>query len=467
MWRSLIALAAAAVISTSGVRTAHAAAEVVVSSSGSQLVDVELSEGQLIRLSRPANAMFVANAEIADINVKSQRLVYVFGKKPGQTTLYALDAKDNVIANIKIKVSHNISQLNSAINQIIPGGRVNAMSVSGGIMLNGSVNSADDAENLLKVANRFLAENESVINRVSVTESNQVNLRVRIAEVSRDVVREFGLSWEGFAEIGDFLFGVATGTDFVPDGVTDGTAFIRPEGNAFFGSFNNSSVNVNTLIDSMAEDGLVNLLAEPNLTAISGETASFLAGGEFPIPMSREEDSIGIEFKQFGVSLAFTPTVLDGNRISMRVKPEVSQLSNNGAIVLNGFQIPALTTRRTETTVELASGQSFAIAGMLQDRDAHDISEVPGLSEVPILGRLFTSERFQREETELVIIVTPYLVRPQSQRQLVQTPSDQLFEAPPKTVIQEANRSLRQAVPLAAANNLRPGLVGPAGFLIE
>jgi pilus assembly protein CpaC len=222
-----------------------------------------------------------------------------------------------------------------------------------------------------------------------------------------------------------------------------------------FLNYNGGDLDLNALFDVLSQEGLVSLLAEPNLTALSGETASFLAGGEFPVPIAQEGDAnsstITVSFKKFGVSLSFTPTLLGENRISMRVRPEVSALSNEGAVQLSGFTIPALTTRRAETTVELASGQSFAIAGLIQNNTRHNADKVPGLGDIPILGELFKSDRFQRQESELVILVTPYIVEPVSDRRLA-APTDATFGA-------EGSSRL--------ATRKGTSLAGPAGFIIE
>ena len=359
---------------------------------------IELSEGRLLRLDRPANSVFVANPEVADVSVRSANLVYLFGRATGETSLYAIGRDGNVIANLRVVVAHNVRRLKEALSQLIPDGKINVVSVMGGIVLSGSVGTPADAENARRLATRFIAENEEVINRLAVTQSNQVNLRVRFAEVSRTIVNQFGFNWSVVTD-GAIDFALATANPVA--GVNQ--ALIRRQAGNF---------DLEVLFDALADDGLATILAEPNLTALSGETASFLAGGEFPIPVGRDDDTITIEFKRFGVSLAFTPTVLSESRISMRVQPEVSQLSAAAGLVLEGTQIPSLTTRRAETTVELASGQSFAIAGLLQDVARQDFSKYPGLGDIPVLGALFQSERFERDETELVIIVTPYIVKP-------------------------------------------------------
>ncbi|MFN3591441.1 MAG: type II and III secretion system protein family protein, partial [Thermaurantiacus sp.] len=222
-----------------------------------------------------------------------------------------------------------------------------------------------------------------------------------------------GFNWDGIGRIGDAAVGIAVGRPvFVPSesGLVLNT---RAEGaNNLVGTFANGDVDLSVLLDALDNRGLATVLAEPNLTALSGVPASFLAGGEFPIPVPQAQNVTTIDYKRFGVSLSFVATITDGNRINLTVKPEVSQLTSVGAISINGFMVPALTTRRVETTVDLASGQSFAIAGLLQNGSREDLKRFPGLGELPVIGALFRSRRFERQETELVVIVTPYLVRP-------------------------------------------------------
>jgi pilus assembly protein CpaC len=254
--------------------------------------------------------------------------------------------------------------------------------------------------------------------------------------------------------------------------VSDGLGnFLRsPTGaNSAFGSWRSGDDFVNTALDALAEEGLVNVLAEPNLTALSGETASFLAGGEFPIPIDSDEDGLEIEFKEFGISLAFTPTVLSSNRISLRVRPEVSDLSEKGAITINGLTIPALATRRAETTVELGSGQSFAIGGLLSTDIENAISKYPGIGDLPVLGALFRSSRFRSNETELVILVTPYLVRPVDEP-VMAAPTDG-YKAPSDIErilmgrLHSAQLQPGRGGPLSPEG--APRLAGPVGFVLE
>ena len=299
---------------------------------------LEIRKGQLLRLERPAAAVFVADPEVADVQAHSPTLVYVFGRRSGATTLYAVDDNEDVLLRREVVVEHHLSGLQSVIREVAPDSRIEVRSVDGGIILEGAVRDAVKAQELREIAGRYLGENETLINRLTVAAPTQVNLRVRVAEVSREVTKLFGINWEGIFSPGDFLFGLATGRAFTTGG---GLPFLRSSdaggvGNSLSGSYTNGDVSVNGIIDALEREGLVNVLAEPNLTALSGETASFLAGGEFPVPVGQDDDnSIQIQFKQFGVSLAFTPTVLNAGRISMRVRPEVSDLSDKGAIKLD------------------------------------------------------------------------------------------------------------------------------------
>ncbi|WP_119420721.1 type II and III secretion system protein family protein [Desertibaculum subflavum] len=440
----------------------------VVASGGNKLA-IEVSRGQLIKLNRPAAAVFVADPAVAEVSVKSPTLVYVFGKKAGDTTLYAVDERERVLLDLRLLVTHDLTRLNEQLRQTVPDAEVSATSVQGGIVLQGLVPNAGQAEDVQRIAQRFLAKDEQIINRITLTDSNQINLRVRIVEVSRDLVKRIGFNIDALTS-GKFAFGIATGAATTVGAFPGSAIATRTAGvNNIVGTGRVLGVDLNTVIDAMETEGLATILAEPNLTAVSGETASFLAGGEFPIPVPQDNTTITIQFKKFGVSLNFIPTILSGGRIALKVAPEVSQLSESGAIVLDGFSIPSLTTRRAETSVELASGQSLAIAGLIQNNMRTDAQKVPGLGDIPILGALFRSNGFRRNETELVIIVTPYLVRPVMPTAKLSTPVDGLIPA------NDVDRAVRGKVyreqigpgPSRAAGPTANGLIGPAGFVLD
>jgi pilus assembly protein CpaC len=406
--------------------------------------------------------VFVADPKIADIQVKSPHLVYVFGKKPGQTTLFAVGARENVLANVSVTVLHNLTQLRGAIRRLHPKGEIQVESVDGSVVIDGLVPTVSMADDIRRLALNFVDKPEHLINRLGITAPNQVNLRVRVAEVSRDVEKQLGFNWTAVGAIGSFSLGLATVNPFVVNTVT----------HALAGSVSKSGWDFNVLVDALEGEGLLSILAEPNLTAISGETASFLAGGEFPVLIPEGDNRVVVEFKKFGVSLTFTPNVIGQSRINLHVRPEVSQLSTEGAVSVplagGTLTIPSLTTRRAETTVELASGQSFAIAGLLQNNISHDISKFPGLADVPVLGGLFKSDRFQRNESELVIIVTPYIVRPASNKKLV-SPNDGMV--PPHDserffVGGTYRRNPKTGTPVNVDRHGKT-LIGPVGFQID
>lgn len=448
-----------------GVSAAHRASAAEIRGTAEAPIVLEASKGTLIRLDRAASTVFVADPEVADVQVKSPRLVYLMAKQPGETVIYAVDREERVLLNQRVSVSHNLSRLRATLKSMLPGSDVEVETMDKTLVLSGRVLSARDAEAAQRLAMRLVKDEKDLVNQISVVAPNQVHLRVRVAEVSRDILKQFGINWDAVFRTGNFLFGFATG---LPAVNALGQSLVRNNGtNSIVGGFRNGSIDLNGVIDALDDEGLITILAEPNLTAVSGESATFLAGGEFPI-LVPENDKITVEFKQFGVSLAFTP-VLVGERISLKVNPEVSQLTTTGAVQLAGFTIPALTTRRAETTVELGSGQSFAIAGLLQNNITRDVSKLPGLGELPVLGGLFRSDRFQRNETELVIIVTPYIVRPVDSKRL-STPTKGL--TPPNDTDRlyrgKTHRPrLEKEKRVVHGRGARDGLAGPAGFLID
>lgn len=429
-------------------------------------VTLNVREGRAIRLPAPAEAVFVADPAVADVQAQSPTLLYLFGKRAGTTTLFAVSGDQQVVLGREVVVRHDLDGLRDVLESAAPRAGLDLQSVSGGLILSGTVESATEAEELRLIAGRYLGEEETLINRLRVGSPTQVSLHVRVAEVSRETARLFGVNWDALFSPGDFVFGLATGRPIGPGG-TLANRLLSAGGTAgtLFGSFESGQVNVSTLIDALENEGLVTVLAEPNLTALSGETASFLAGGEFPIPVGADENEIQIEFKQFGVSLAFTPTVLSPDRISLRVRPEVSEISEKGAIRLRDLVIPALATRRAETTIELASGQSFAIGGLISNDTRSSVQKLPGLGDLPVLGTLFRSTSFQRNQTELVIIVTPYLVQPTAPDRL-RTPLDRLRPASDLERILNA-RLLKEGTAPGRPSPAPARLAGAAGFVLE
>lgn len=398
-----------------------ASAAVRAVGTGVDNLEVEVNKGVLVRLPSPAAAVFVANPEFADIAIKSPTLVYVTAKRTGETSLFAVDGNDRLLANVNLRITHNLGALNDALRRLIPDAAIDVSSIKGSIILDGSVATPDQAHEVLSLARQFLAENERIVNRLNVIGASQVNLRVRVAEVQRNALKRLGFNFDVLGIVGNFGFGLVTGRSIL-NTARDTFQLFGSDTSQAIGWYTSGSLDANTLIDALDNEGLITVLAEPNLTAISGETANFQAGGSFPIPVSNNDGEVSIQFKDFGILLSFTPVVLGPGRISLKVVPEVSALSTAGQISLNGYNVPSLETRRANTTVELASGQSFAIAGLMRRDTIQNMNGTPGLESLPIIGALFRSTQFQNNETELAIIVTPYLVRPSAQR--LSTPVD-------------------------------------------
>ncbi len=395
-------------------------------------VTLSVGAGRLVRLNGTMTDLFVANDAIADVQVRSPSQIYIFGKAAGNTTVYATDRAGRVVYSANVRVGQNLGSVDELLQLAMPDADIQATTLSGMVLLTGTVAQPDDAAEAERLVQTFVGESTQVVSRLRTATPQQVMLQVRIAEVSRSFARNVGVNLASGDTTNGFQFGIgqgrATGPQFTPGGplgvgVTEGAP-----GTSVITSINPGTtlglagrlfgLDLISAIDLAENNGHATTLAQPTLTALSGETASFLAGGEFPIPISQSLGSVTIEYKQYGVGLAFTPTVLEDGRISMRVRPEVSELTAEGAIRFNGFEVPALTTRRTETTVELGSGQSLIIGGLLRNVNSNTVDRAPGLGNLPILGALFRSNRFRRAETELVIVVTPYLVRPVSANQI-------------------------------------------------
>ncbi|HVL79188.1 MAG TPA: type II and III secretion system protein family protein [Sphingomicrobium sp.] len=386
----------------------------------SETLNLSQGTGTLVRLPSPMSDVFVANDSIADVQVRSASQLYIFGKGPGETTVYATGRDGRVVYAANVRVGANFGTVDEMLRLAMPDAGIQATPMNNMVLLTGTVAQPSDIEEAQRLVQAYVGEGTQVVSRLRSATPLQVNLRVKIAEVNRSLLKQIGVNLLADTS-GGFTFGIAQGQGIhlPPVGCT-GTSCTPPRvirspvGSTLSGIGNLLGLDIMASLDLAEVDGLATTLAEPNLTALSGETASFLAGGEFPIPVSQSLGSISIEYKQFGVGLAFTPIVLADGRISMRVRPEVSELSTEGSIRLNNFEVPALTTRRAETTVELGSGQSFMIAGLLRNTNTNSIDKAPFLGDLPVLGALFRSTRFRRQETELVIIVTPYLVRPTS-----------------------------------------------------
>jgi pilus assembly protein CpaC len=464
---------------------------------GSRSATLVLPFGKSAIIDLPADArdILISNPAIADATVRTARRAYVIGRQLGQTNIFFFDAAGRQIANVDIRVEPDVAPLNDILRRQNSDSQVTAEALNGSIVLSGSARSAGEADRARQLAAQFLqtsgasgaagsagAGTDRIVNLIQVQGSEQVLVRVRVVEMSRSLVRQLGIN-ANYDEMINQLIGeddflnLATANGFSVNGAILGglaatggvaTNILRPEsyaypgatvdptigtGDAGVGGYEfdpttgqetwgparvESSRRTDATIEAFERAGLLRVLAEPNLTAISGEAARFLAGGEFPVPVNSDDGQISVEFKPFGVGLAFTPVVMSGGAISLKIATEVSELTSEGAIstgdtpirnadgtttVIRGITIPALQVRRAETTVEMSSGSSIVLAGLIQERTRHAVEGVPGMMNTPVIGSLFRSRDFINNETELVIIVTPYLVRPTAPGNL-RTPAD-------------------------------------------
>jgi pilus assembly protein CpaC len=378
--------------------------------------------------------------------------------------IYAVDATDSVLLNAPILVEHDISRLRSSLQQLAPGERISASSVDNNLVLSGVVSDAGQADKVRALAASIAGEvkGSQVINRMTVATPNQINLQVRVAEVQVNKLNDIGVNW---TKVGSNLSFMTRNPVTIMGELTNTLIVGRAPGAI-------------ATIDALTQEGFITSLAEPNLTAMSGQTASFLAGGEFPVPITGSAATTGgvptitVEYKSFGVSLAFTPTVIDATHLNLRVRPEVSELTTVGAVSVpitstQVVTIPALTVRRAETSIELASGESFALAGLLMHTSQQLVSKVPWIGDIPIIGAVFRSDRFQRGETDLVVIVTPYLVQPVQTR--VAAPTDGL-KLPNDFQRVFLSQKYRQGLPGPGPGPLNAGgkgLIGPGGFRLD
>lgn len=461
---SALALALTATLGTNGTSPLNAQSARV--SSPDSRVSLAVGRGKLITLPSPIEDVFIANDEIADVQVRSPRQVYIFGVAGGQTSFYATSASGRVVYSAEVSVAAEISSIDQMLNLAMPDAKIAVSTTNNFILLTGTIADPDDAEEAENLVQAYVGTETRVVSRLKTATPMQVNLKVRFAEVSRSLTKNMNGNVLTRDNTGGFLFGVARGRNFGSITDFDTSAFPTLDASALFGlpagslslpfntatgqfvtqggtafNFNQASgldsitaagrlfgLDISTALDVSEQIGLATTLASPNLTTISGETATFLAGGRFPIPISTGLGEISVTYQEFGVSLSYTPTVLSNGRISIRVAPSVSEISSNGAVQLNGFEIPAITTREAETTVELGSGESFMIAGLMQNTYNSNLSKTPGLADVPILGNLFKSDGYRKNETELMIVVTPYLVKPVDDSQIV-LPTDGFKQA--------------------------------------
>jgi pilus assembly protein CpaC len=460
-----------------------------------------LGKAAIVELPVEAKDVLVANPEIVDAVVRTPTRTYLLGQKVGTTNAFFFDASGKQILNVEIRVERDVSAIEGALKRYLPKSRIKIESLNDSIVLTGTVASAADADKARSIAVRFLGDEKRVFSMITIAAGEQVLLRVRVAEMQRSIAKQLGINMDSLFDIGEVALDLSTANPFglagraLSDtiwssslGKAEESRTNPPGCNGCTGNFSNvgsglnqKNFNARSTIQALERHGLLRTLAEPNLTAISGENAKFLAGGEFPVPKSRDRDgNVTIEYKPFGVGLAFTPVVLSEGRISLRISTEVSELQQQGSFVapssfitdpstdklveVKGLTIPALRVRRAETTVELPSGGSLVMAGLLQQSSKQEIDALPGLKELPVLGALFQSRDFQNDETELVVMVTPYLVGPVKDKD-IRLPTDGFAPATDFETIFLGRLNAVYGKSKEAPTARR--LEGPIGFILE
>jgi pilus assembly protein CpaC len=511
--------------------------------SGPQSASIVLPFGKSAIVDLPADArdILISNPQIADATVRTARRAYVIGRQLGQTNIFFFDAQGRQIANVEIRVEPDVAPLNELLHRQSPESQIRAEALNGSVVLSGSARNAAEADQAQQLATRYIGASTGgssaaggaaasgstgaghIVNLIQVQGSEQVLVRVRVVEMSRTLIRQLGVNLN-YSEMINQLVGsdnfvtAAVANGFSVNGLMGGLNasggvaenILRPNslaypsgtvdptittGDAAVGGYTvdpatgqitygpahvDQARRTDASIQAFERAGLLRVLAEPNLTAISGEAARFLAGGEFPVPVNSDDGRISVQFKPFGVGLAFTPVVMSGGMISLKVSTEVSELTSEGAVstgdtpirnqdgtttVIHGITIPALQVRRAETTLEMSSGSSMVLAGLIQERTRHALEGVPGVMNTPVIGSLFRSRDFLNNETELVIIVTPYLVRPTAPGN-IRTPADG-FMNPTEGESLLTGRLNAIYRPPQSANGQPEGLQGPHGHVIE
>jgi len=381
-----------------------------------QLVRLGLNKSLVVDLPRPAKDVLVSNPKKADAVMRTPRRAYVIGMEVGQTNIFFFDEAGQQIIALDLVIERDVAALNAMFDKLIPGANISVDAINENVVLSGTARSPADAGRAADIAGRFAGDPAKVLNMIGVEGTDQIYLKVTVGEIQRNAAKQLGVDFDAAINTaGQTAFRLITDNPFS----VAGQAITATSAKA---TYTKGDTTISGIIRLMEENGVLRTLAEPTLTAISGESASFLAGGEFPVPVASDNGEVKIEFKQFGVALAFTPVVLSEARISLKVKTEVSETSNDNAFLLGvgptALTIPSLKVRRAETTVELPSGGSLVIAGLLQESTKQSLNGLPGAKDMPVLGALFRSRDFQNDETEMVVIVTPYTVKPTNRRDL-------------------------------------------------
>ena len=436
----------------------------------SKSIVLPLDKAAIVELPEAAADVLVSQPSVVDAVVRSPRRVFLLGLSTGQTNAFFFDARGRQILNLEILVERDMDALSELFSRVMPEARIEIESVNDNVILRGVVQSASEAANASSLAGRFVGNDENVVNLLSVRDPEQVMLKVRIVEMQRQLLKQLGVSATGTFQLSDAAV-TAAATNSIA--TTGGLGLASRK-------FNTGDLEIlDTSLQAFESTGLIRILAEPNLTAISGESARFLAGGEFPVPVGQDDGVISIEFKEFGVGLGFTPLVLSKGRINVKISTEVSEITTENAffvpgattvddqgnlITTAGLSIPGLSVRRANTVVELPSGGSLVMAGLLQEDMRSTIEGIPGVKDVPVLGQLFRSRNYANNESELVIIVTPYLVKPTHETNLMDPTKGFVPASDAETIL---FGKMVSTYGLAGAGVNEASLQGPMGFILD
>lgn len=439
----------------------------VMTGAPSSALNVPMNRAVVVESDVPFAELSIANPGIADISTLSDRTIYVLGKAPGRTTMTLLAPDGQLISNVDVHVTPDIAEFKERLRQILPGENIEVRTANDGIVLSGTVSSTVRLDRALDLANRYSPERVS--NLMTVGGTQQVMLKVRFAEMQRSVSKSLSASLAVNGSVGGGDVGVVGegGTFLDPGNDITGPIAVKSgtEGAMKLG-FSAGSLQFAVLLEALESKGMVRTLAEPNLTALSGQEAKFLAGGEYPIPIASGDDKISVQYKPFGVELNFTPVVVDSDVINLTINAAVSSIDNTITLQSGGFTLSAFKRRETSTTVEMRDGESFAIAGLLQD-DFRDLKgQVPWLGDIPVLGALFRSSEYQRSQSELVIIITPHLVTP-TRGEALALPTDRIRPPTERELFLFGKVSGSNAQKGAAGEVARQDFSGSYGYVME
>ncbi len=469
----LLALVAAIAPGAASAAAGKSAVDFGGSSAVARSIVLPLNKAAIVELPQSAADVLVSQPAIVDAVVRTPRRVYLLGLKVGQTNAFFFDANGRQILNLEIRVEQDMDALTEVIQRLMPNTRITAEAVNDNVVLRGSAETSVQAANAADIAGRFIGDPAKVLTMINVRAPEQVMLKVRVVEMQRQMIKQLGISQEGTITLSNAAIALASSNAVGAAGGFSGASSITNIGS-------NDRGDLDVAFEALESTGIVKVLAEPNLTAVSGESAKFLAGGEFPVPVGQDDNGITIEFKEFGVGLGFTPLVVDKGRISLKIETEVSEVTAENAFIVPGavtidpntgqpittgnLAIPGLSVRRAGTTVELPSGGSLVMAGLLQEDMRQTIQGVPGLKDTPVLGQLFRSRDFAKNETELVIVVTPYLVKPTHESKLTDPTEGAVVASDLQSILLG---KILVTYGLAGSGVREKTLQGPLGFILE